>query len=269
MAGGGKGGKLSFNVGGTQYTQEQANKEMTALGGVLKDYDSDAIINYGSIANIENLGGEEKQTILDRITQIAETAENPRVKQAANRYLQFAEARGWFQTEKPKALPTAPEGMPETAMQSVIDAGGKTVEFANGRKYKFDSGTNKIVEIDAQPKTGLAGAGKPGEAQAAEINPKVKTDSQNMTIRELAKMAYDGMGPEQAVEYMKTHRMVPEDGQIIDFESFKNAWKNVKKADKWTADQFVRAWKAYSNYANRAIEATLNLRIPGTSGLRK
>lgn len=215
MTGGGKGGKLTFDIDGQSYTQEQANKEMTALGNVLKDYDSDAIINYGSIANIEGLGSGEKQTILERISQIAETAKNPRVQQAANKYLQLAEARGWFQSEKPKTLPTAPEGMPESAMQSVVEAGGKTVEFGNGKKYKFDAQSNKVVEVGTTPKTGLVGVGKPGEAQPAEIpseRPQVKTTEQSKPKPPTPYTKVQGVADNVQLSVMGDHYVIKQPG---------------------------------------------------------
>lgn len=79
--------------------------EMKEIGTALKDLTGDSVFAFGSI---EDLTKDQKENMIERAVNLAETSPIPAVKSAAQRYLELGKEIGWFKDE-PEKKPAVPD----------------------------------------------------------------------------------------------------------------------------------------------------------------
>lgn len=119
-----------------------------------------------------------------------------------------------------------------------------------------------IQEPSATVESGTVSADQRGSMQPAE--------GQNLTIGEFAQVvAKNGWSPERAAKEAASIKLMDAGGHPIDFESFKTFFRAAKGAHDWTDAYLKNAFQTYVNALSSVGNAMLDVRVPGTSGMRK
>jgi len=138
---------------------------------------------------------------------------------------------------------------------------------------KVRAATETFLRVYPQAKEQFENALVSPKVNAIRQQLQQEAPQQNLTVTEAAKEIGKRLKPEWsperagevAAEYLSR---LPEDKKIVDFDSFKKFFKNVRKADKWTEQYLRKCFGTYWRILNQAGNALLNIRIPGTAGLR-
>ena len=172
-----------------------------------------------------------------------------------------------YQSTQGKAQKLSGDPQINTAMNDIVNFAKEGRDITDIKAIFAQRYPNSVGALDT-----LLGGKTPAKESVKKTPKAVTKVEQNLTIGEVGKVLIDkGISIERAEKVAKSNDLWKpgKEGQIIDIESFKKALEEVKILDQFTADQITSMLKSIWTGLDVIGDKVIDLKIPGTSQLRK